>query len=32
MDKIKWNDKAVKNYEQFLKEMFGEHGKIKVKK
>lgn len=27
--KIKWDKNAIKNFEGFLKEMFGEHGKIK---
>lgn len=29
-NKIKWDKQAIKNFEGFLKEMFGEHGKIKV--
>ena len=27
---IKWDDKAIKNFEGFLKQMYGENGKIKI--
>lgn len=27
---IEWDEKAVKNFEGFLKQMYGEYGKIKV--
>lgn len=27
--KIQWDDKAIKNFEGFLKQMYGEHDKIK---
>lgn len=27
--KIQWDEKAVKNFEGFLKQMYGEYGKIK---
>ena len=27
--KIQWDKKAVKNFEGFLKQMYGEYGKIK---
>ena len=25
---VQWDEKAVKNFEVFLKQMYGEHGKI----
>jgi len=28
--KIQWDEKAVKNFEGFLKQMYGEYGKIKI--
>ena len=27
---IKWDEKAIKSFEAFLKDMYGENGKIKV--
>lgn len=26
---IKWDDKAIKNFEQFLQSMYGEYGNVK---
>lgn len=31
-NKIKWDDKAIKNFEVYLQSMYGEHGKIKYDK
>lgn len=31
-NKIKWDDKAIKNFEGFLKQMYGKYGKIKYDK
>lgn len=28
---IKWDEKAVKNFEGFLKQIYGEYGKVAVK-
>lgn len=28
---IKWDEKAVQNFENYLKLMYGEHGKVVVK-
>ena len=31
INKIKWDKKALKNFEGFLKQMYGEYGKIKTR-
>ena len=28
--KIQWDEKAVKNFEGFLKQMYGEYGKVNI--